>query len=91
MAQIDFPQANDLTHFNVTVTPDSGFWLGATYQFSITITSDYPHKPPKVGGLCVGPWGWSSVIGRRRSAALCARARAPLRTRASAHARLSHP
>jgi len=50
VAQIDFPNPNDLTSFNVTVMPDSGFWSGAKYLFTFTIPSDYPHKPPKV--LC---------------------------------------
>ena len=28
VAQIKFPNANDLTKFNVIVTPDTGFWKG---------------------------------------------------------------
>ena len=37
VAQIKFPNANDLTKFNVIVTPDTGFWKGATYHFTFTI------------------------------------------------------
>ena len=48
VAQIKFPNANDLTKFNVIVTPDTGFWKGATYHFTFTIPAMYPHEPPKV-------------------------------------------
>ena len=48
VAQIKFPNANDLTKFNVVVTPDTGFWKGATYHFTFTIPAMYPHEPPKV-------------------------------------------
>lgn len=47
-AQVDFPNPNDLTSFNVIVTPDSGFWAGGKYIFSLTIPGGYPHEPPKV-------------------------------------------
>lgn len=45
---MDFPNPNDLTSFTVTVTPDSGFWVGAKYVFTIVIPANYPHSPPKV-------------------------------------------
>jgi ubiquitin-conjugating enzyme E2 M len=32
----------------VTITPDSGYWLGAKYSFHITIPPLYPHEAPKV-------------------------------------------
>mmetsp|Transcript_10411 Transcript_10411/g.32024 ORF Transcript_10411/g.32024 Transcript_10411/m.32024 type:complete len:198 (+) Transcript_10411:376-969(+) len=48
VATIKFPNANDLTKFNVIVTPDTGFWKGATYHFTFTIPAMYPHEPPKV-------------------------------------------
>lgn len=48
VAQIDFPNPNDLTSFNVVVSPDSGFWSGAKYLFTFTIPAGYPHEPPKV-------------------------------------------
>jgi len=50
VASIDFPNPNDLTIFNVSITPDTGFWKGATYQFKFNIPPHYPHSPPKV--LC---------------------------------------
>lgn len=49
-AKVDFPNANDLTNFTVTVRPDTGFWAGARYIFHFAIHQDYPHKAPKV--LC---------------------------------------
>lgn len=50
VAQIDFPNPNDLTYFLVTIKPDSGYWAEATYVFSFTIPALYPHEAPKV--LC---------------------------------------
>jgi ubiquitin-conjugating enzyme E2 M len=48
VATISFPNPNDLTSFNVTVCPDTGYWAGATYEFVFTIPPHYPHSPPKV-------------------------------------------
>lgn len=48
VATIEFPNPNDLTRFQVTVKPDTGFWLGATYTFTFLIPDHYPHSPPKV-------------------------------------------
>lgn len=48
VAKIDFPNPNDFTSFNVTVSPDTGYWRGATYHFTFTIPPHYPHSPPKV-------------------------------------------
>jgi len=48
VAVTEFPSSSDLTKFFVVVSPDTGFWKGATYRFSFTIPPDYPHKPPKV-------------------------------------------
>ena len=48
VARISFPNPNDLTSFNVDVTPDTGFWKGASYHFTFTIPPMYPHEPPKV-------------------------------------------
>mmetsp|Transcript_13596 Transcript_13596/g.20435 ORF Transcript_13596/g.20435 Transcript_13596/m.20435 type:complete len:216 (+) Transcript_13596:156-803(+) len=48
VAEIEFPNSNDLTIFYVVVKPDSGYWKGATYKFLLEIPADYPHKPPKV-------------------------------------------
>ena len=48
VAQISFPNPNDLTNFNVTVHPDTGPWTGASYDFTFAIPALYPHEPPKV-------------------------------------------
>mmetsp|Transcript_51681 Transcript_51681/g.134901 ORF Transcript_51681/g.134901 Transcript_51681/m.134901 type:complete len:182 (+) Transcript_51681:24-569(+) len=47
---MDFPNADDIMNFNVTLLPDEGFWKGGKFSFSFSIPSDYPHTPPKV--LC---------------------------------------
>jgi ubiquitin-conjugating enzyme E2 M len=48
VAMIEFFNPVDSTRFQVTITPDSGFWLGATYTFIFEIPDHYPHSPPKV-------------------------------------------
>ena len=48
VAQVDFPNPNDLTNFAVVVSPDSGCWAGAKYNFTFAIPALYPHEPPKV-------------------------------------------
>ncbi|CAB9512340.1 Probable NEDD8-conjugating enzyme Ubc12-like [Seminavis robusta] len=48
VANISFPNPNDLTTFAVSVSPDTGYWTGATYHFTLTIPPHYPHSPPKV-------------------------------------------
>ena len=45
---VAFPNPNDLTTFTLTVAPDSGYWSGAKYTFSINIPATYPHEAPKV-------------------------------------------
>jgi len=48
VAIVAFPKPNDLTAFNVSITPDTGYWRGATYKFVFKIPTNYPHSPPKV-------------------------------------------
>ena len=48
VANIEFPNPNDLTVFHVSITPDSGFWKNATYKFKFDIPDHYPHSPPKI-------------------------------------------
>jgi len=48
IAVVSFPNPNDLTKFNVEVSPDTGYWKGAKYLFTFTIPPLYPHEPPKV-------------------------------------------
>lgn len=48
VATIHFPNKNDLTTFDVCISPDSGFWKNASYHFTFHIPPHYPHTPPKV-------------------------------------------
>lgn len=48
VAVVEFPDPSNLLNFNVTVSPDSGYWKGAKYMFSFVIPDMYPHVPPKV-------------------------------------------
>jgi len=38
----------NLQEFDVFITPDSGYWKGATYTFHFVIPDNYPYAPPKV-------------------------------------------
>ncbi len=48
VAVVDFPNPNDLTNFNVFITPPDGLWKNACYKFTFAIPPLYPHEPPKV-------------------------------------------
>lgn len=43
-----WPDTKKLTEMTLTVTPDTGYWKNATYEFNISVPPEYPHKPPKV-------------------------------------------
>jgi len=45
---VDFPDQNDVMHFNVTVTPSDGLYSRAAFKFSVTVPPTYPYDPPKV-------------------------------------------
>ncbi|KAJ0394716.1 hypothetical protein ATCC90586_000127 [Pythium insidiosum] len=47
-ATVTFPDANDLTVFNVMISVDTGLWKGASFDFLFKIPPMYPHEPPKV-------------------------------------------
>jgi len=47
-AQLIIPDKKNLKTFKVAVTPDAGFWKGATYHFNFVFPDEYPYKPPKV-------------------------------------------
>jgi len=38
----------NIQKFKVSITPDAGYWKGATYSFTFAFPDDYPMKPPKV-------------------------------------------
>jgi ubiquitin-conjugating enzyme E2 M len=37
VGEVVFPNPNDLTLFHLDVKPDSGYWCGAKYRFTVTI------------------------------------------------------
>jgi len=43
-----FPDPNNLMYFKVSVTPADGLYLGATFQFNVTVGDNYPYEPPLV-------------------------------------------
>lgn len=47
-AKIVWPDPDVITKMRVTISPEKHYWAGASYDFSIEVTSDYPHEPPKV-------------------------------------------
>ena len=45
-AHVTFPDPSDLKIMNVSISPKDGFWKGATYNFTIDVPNQYPHKAP---------------------------------------------
>jgi len=46
---ITFPNGrDDLMNFEITIKPDSGYYVGGVFKFSFTVPAMYPHEPPKV-------------------------------------------
>ncbi|XP_054713837.1 nedd8-conjugating enzyme UbcE2M-like [Uloborus diversus] len=45
---IDFPTADDLFNFKLTITPDEGFFKDYGIAFSFAVGQNYPYEPPKV-------------------------------------------
>ena len=48
IADITFPDPNNLMKINVVVSPEDGLWNGGKYDFTISVPDMYPHKPPVV-------------------------------------------
>lgn len=46
--KMTIPDKNDLLNFSVAITPDQGYWKGATYSFNFKIPPNYPHAAPHV-------------------------------------------
>merc|ERR1712124_227536 len=42
--QIAFPDPNALMKFHITITPDEGYWKGASYMFVFTVPGMYPAR-----------------------------------------------
>ena len=45
--KITFPDINNLHYINVEITPMTGIWKNAVYNFNIIIPTTYPFDPPK--------------------------------------------
>ena len=68
-----------LFELNFDLTKEDSFWKGGKYKFTVTVDSEYPHKPPKVhcdtpvyhpnidteGNVCLNILraDWSAVLG----------------------------
>eukprot|EP00298_Acanthocystis_sp_HF-20_P027667 c5873_g1_i1.p1 GENE.c5873_g1_i1~~c5873_g1_i1.p1 ORF type:complete len:180 (+),score=34.30 c5873_g1_i1:35-574(+) len=49
--KIEFPNGpDDIMNFNITISPEEGYYKGASFVFSFAIPPEYPHVAPKV--LC---------------------------------------
>ncbi|CAI9110715.1 OLC1v1010784C1 [Oldenlandia corymbosa var. corymbosa] len=47
--KITFPNGkDDLMHFEISIRPDEGYYLGGNFLFSFEVPPVYPHEPPKV-------------------------------------------
>lgn len=46
--KIEFPNAEDLLNFTLSISPDEGMYKNGTFLFSISINNNYPHDPPRV-------------------------------------------
>lgn len=46
--QVHFPQSDDIMNFDLLLSPEEGYYKHGSFNFSIAVPEDYPHKPPKV-------------------------------------------
>ncbi|KAM9550320.1 NEDD8-conjugating enzyme UBE2F isoform 1-T1 [Guaruba guarouba] len=46
--KVNFPDPNKLHYFQLTVTPDEGYYQGGKFQFEIEVPDAYNMVPPKV-------------------------------------------
>lgn len=46
--KMNFPDADDILNFTLTLQPDEGMYRGGSFTFTFAINSAYPHEPPKV-------------------------------------------
>lgn len=44
----DFPDADDILNFILTIEPDEGMYKGGRFMFDFAINQSFPHEPPKV-------------------------------------------
>ncbi|CAK3949538.1 NEDD8-conjugating enzyme UBC12 [Lecanosticta acicola] len=43
-----FPNPDDILNFTLTLTPDEALYKGGIFNFTFTISQNFPHEPPKV-------------------------------------------
>ncbi|KAI9893815.1 MAG: NEDD8-conjugating protein ubc12 [Vezdaea aestivalis] len=43
-----FPDADDILNFTLTIEPDEGMYKAGTFNFVFAINQNFPHDPPKV-------------------------------------------
>ncbi|KAF2674714.1 ubiquitin-conjugating enzyme [Microthyrium microscopicum] len=46
--KVDFPDADDILNFLLTIEPDEGMYKGGRFVFTFAINQNFPHDPPKV-------------------------------------------
>lgn len=46
--KVEFKDPDNIMNFTLYITPNDGMYIGATFQFTITIPNTYPYDPPKV-------------------------------------------
>jgi len=44
----EFPDADDILNFTLTIEPDEGTYRGGRFTFDFKISQGFPHEPPKV-------------------------------------------
>lgn len=44
----EFPDADDILNFVLTIEPDEGMYRAARFTFDFNINQNFPHDPPKV-------------------------------------------
>ncbi|KAI8867727.1 E2 ubiquitin-conjugating enzyme [Ramicandelaber brevisporus] len=48
---IRHPDVNDFLNFEMVIKPDEGYYKGGVFPFSVSISNNYPHEPPKLRSL----------------------------------------
>ncbi|KAI6248019.1 NEDD8-conjugating enzyme [Erysiphe necator] len=44
----EFPDPDDTLNFKLTIMPDEGMYKGGRFQFTFSISQNFPHEAPKV-------------------------------------------
>lgn len=46
--EVTFPNPDDIMTFQLALTPEEGYYKNGTFSFTVSVSDEYPHKPPKV-------------------------------------------